>query len=425
MPSLRFLTVAGGRLAPDAVARWHARGEAWGGVELFVMYGQTEATARMAYLPPHLAPAHPGAIGVPIPGGHLALRPVAGQPDGVGELVYRGDNVMLGYAVDDADLAAGATLDELATGDLGRFDAAAGVFEIVGRRSRFVKPFGLRIDLDVVERELAATFGEVAVAGDDELVAVCAPGAAPAAVAEAARALTGLPAGCVAVVDGPLPRTERGKVDTAAVLAAARPVAAGVEAPAAERRRIRRPGLRDRAGAARRPADRHVRLPRRRLPQLRRVLAAPRAGRRRPPGRLAPPPGRRARTPHRRRPPARGADRHHGAAAGDRDLHHRRHPHAAALLPRWRPHPARRRRLQRQPLPPADRVDGRAGPGRCAHGRSRRRPDGRVGRRRHGRVRRLQHAARSCSSTTTSDHPGTATTTGTSGSSRSSPSSSC
>jgi len=222
VPSLRFLTVAGGRMPAEPLARWHARADDWG-VPLYVMYGQTEATARMAYVPPHLARHHPGAIGVPIPGGHLELRPVEGQADGVGELIYRGPNVMMGYAVEDDDLATGAVLDELATGDLGRFDAAAGLFEIVGRRSRFVKPFGLRIDLEVVEDELAANFVDVAVAGDDELVAVSAPGADPGALTAAATAATGLPEHCIAVtVTGPLPRTDRGKVDRAAVLAAAR-----------------------------------------------------------------------------------------------------------------------------------------------------------------------------------------------------------
>ena len=119
------------------------------------MYGQTEATARMAYLPPEVASRHPQAIGRPIPGGELEVRPLAGMPDGVGELVYRGPNVMLGYATSQADLARGADLDELATGDLARFHADDGVFEIVGRRSRFVKPFGLRVDLDAVEADLA------------------------------------------------------------------------------------------------------------------------------------------------------------------------------------------------------------------------------------------------------------------------------
>ena len=141
VPSLRFMTQAGGRLRPERVQEWLARTRQWG-VELYVMYGQTEATARMAFLPPEVASRHPQAIGRPIPGGELELRPVAGMPDGVGELVYRGPNVMLGYATSQADLARGADVDELATGDLARFHADDGVFEIVGRRSRFVKPFG-------------------------------------------------------------------------------------------------------------------------------------------------------------------------------------------------------------------------------------------------------------------------------------------
>jgi acyl-coenzyme A synthetase/AMP-(fatty) acid ligase len=68
VPSLRFVTAAGGRLPERQVERYAALGER-DGWELYVMYGQTEATARMAYLPPRLARSHPGAIGVPIPGG--------------------------------------------------------------------------------------------------------------------------------------------------------------------------------------------------------------------------------------------------------------------------------------------------------------------------------------------------------------------
>ncbi len=151
VPSLRLLTQAGGRMAPDAVTRWTARAETWG-ARFYVMYGQTEATARMAFLPPELAVRRPAAIGRAIPGGELRLEPVDGQPDDVGELVYRGPNVMMGYAERPDDLAEGALLDELRTGDLARFHADDGVFEIVGRRSRFVKPFGLRIDLDLIEQ---------------------------------------------------------------------------------------------------------------------------------------------------------------------------------------------------------------------------------------------------------------------------------
>ena len=232
-PTLRLVTQAGGKMAADDLTRWRRRLAAWG-AELYVMYGQTEATARMAYLPPDLAERHPAAIGRAIPGGRLVLRPVDGAPDGVGELVYRGPNVMLGYATGDRDLALGATLEELATGDLARFHAGDDVYEIVGRRSRFVKPFGLRVDLDAVEaalrRELHALGGssserdgwrgEVSVAGDDEHLVVLAPGAAAAAARAALHAVVDLPpAASTIVVDGAVPRTESGKVDHAAVLA--------------------------------------------------------------------------------------------------------------------------------------------------------------------------------------------------------------
>jgi acyl-CoA synthetase (AMP-forming)/AMP-acid ligase II len=221
-PDLRFLTVAGGRMEPHDVVRWAGRAEAWG-AELYVMYGQTEATARMAYLPPALASTHPDAIGVPIPGGELRVD----APDGsVGELVYRGPNVMLGYATGWADLAAGATLDELRTGDLARRDPATGLVTIVGRRSRFVKPFGLRIDLDGLQRDVATEIGltEVLVAGDDHRLAVVAPGADPEAVRDWMARRTGLPRAVIAVdADGAVPRTATGKPDYAAVLDRARP----------------------------------------------------------------------------------------------------------------------------------------------------------------------------------------------------------
>lgn len=215
---LRVVTQAGGSLDADALTRWRARCAAWG-TDFVVMYGQTEATARMAVLtPPLAARTGPRSVGVPVPGGSLEVVPVAGTDalgdDGVGELVYRGPNVMMGYGTEPGDLALGPTLDALLTGDLGRFDEASGTFEVVGRRSRFVKPFGLRIDLDEVERALRTGHREIAVTGDDEVLVVVAPGADAEAVGAQAVAATGLPSTAIAVVaDRPLPRTESGKID--------------------------------------------------------------------------------------------------------------------------------------------------------------------------------------------------------------------
>jgi non-ribosomal peptide synthetase component E (peptide arylation enzyme)/acyl carrier protein len=216
VPTLRFLTQAGGRMAPARIAEWLDRGRRWG-TDFYVMYGQTEATARMAYLPTDVAVRHPESIGRAIPGGRLELRPVDGVPEGVGELVYRGPNVMLGYATAPADLAAGAVLEELATGDLARFHPDDEVFEIVGRRSRFVKPFGLRVDLDAVEADLRTAGIEAAVAGDDTRLVVCAPDSPRQVVRHRIVELTGLPTNAVDVATSAIPRTASGKVDYEAV----------------------------------------------------------------------------------------------------------------------------------------------------------------------------------------------------------------
>ncbi|MFC7617210.1 AMP-binding protein [Actinokineospora soli] len=207
LPHLRYVTQAGGKLDPATVRRYAELGEARGW-RLFVMYGQTEATARMAYLPPELACAHPAAIGVPIPGGDFTLDD--------GELVYRGPNVMLGYATAPADLALGREVTELRTGDLAR-RTPEGLYEVVGRRSRFIKPFGLRVDLDAVERFLAGEGVPAACAGDDDALVVAALGDRKRAGA-LVRARFGLPAGSVRVVPvDEIPRLPSGKPDYPAI----------------------------------------------------------------------------------------------------------------------------------------------------------------------------------------------------------------
>jgi acyl carrier protein len=219
LPSLRFVTQAGGRLAPETIRRYAGVG-ARDGWDLYVMYGQTEATARMAYLPPALAVEVPDAVGRAIPGG--SLRVDGPDADGVGELVYRGPNVMMGHATGPADLARGPELDELRTGDLGRIDDR-GLVHVVGRRSRFAKLFGLRLDLDELERRLAAE-APVLCASDDELLAVgvAAPADVDAVVARLRDEL-GLPRGAVVGVPfDELPRLASGKPDAATVLARAR-----------------------------------------------------------------------------------------------------------------------------------------------------------------------------------------------------------
>ncbi|WP_397418353.1 AMP-binding protein [Phenylobacterium sp.] len=170
--SLTTLTQAGGRLPPEEVrslALWCQQR----GAKFFVMYGQTEATARMAYLPPSLAAESPDAIGIAIPGGTFTLRGEGGtvvtESEVEGELFYTGPNVMMGYATSRDDLAKGSEIEVLATGDLATRDAS-GLYRIVGRKSRFAKLFGLRISLDEIEAEIRRTGGRGVAVSDDKLL---------------------------------------------------------------------------------------------------------------------------------------------------------------------------------------------------------------------------------------------------------------
>ena len=127
-----------------------------------VMYGQTEATARMSYLPPEKSIEKYGSMGIAIPGGKLKLINEFGDEidgtDKTGELLYEGDNVTLGYAESGADLIKG---DErkgvLHTGDMAKRDSD-GYYYIVGRKKRFLKIFGSRVNLDETERLIKSTF---------------------------------------------------------------------------------------------------------------------------------------------------------------------------------------------------------------------------------------------------------------------------
>lgn len=239
LPTLRYLTQAGGRMPPGRVRALAQQGrrEGW---DLVVMYGQTEATARMAVLPAERAERAPDAIGLPLPGTSFSLEPLAGPavtgtpdtPPGVGELVFHGPNVMLGYATDSADLARGQEVTALRTGDLAR-RRDDGLWQVVGRCSRLAKPHGVRVDLDHLERSLAAggLVASVADAGDRIVVAVCS-GARPVdtdRVRDDVTAASGLPPVAVEILALPdLPRLDNGKVDYPAL--AALPTEATAEA---------------------------------------------------------------------------------------------------------------------------------------------------------------------------------------------------
>lgn len=173
LPALRTLTQAGGKILPklhEEFARW-AKDK---GRKFVVMYGACEATARMGYLPFEQSLEKVGCMGIAIPGGRFELWNEDGSPvqetDTVGELVYYGENVTWGYAECAADLQKGdERRGRYLTGDMAKRDRE-GFYTIVGRKKRFLKVFGNRVNLDDAERLLKAQFktADVACGGIDD-----------------------------------------------------------------------------------------------------------------------------------------------------------------------------------------------------------------------------------------------------------------
>lgn len=176
LPDLELLTQGGGKLSKElnlqCVEYVQKMGKRW-----IATYGQTEGTARMAYLPPEFALSKCGSIGKAIPDGELFLINSEGciieGNDCEGELCYRGKNVTLGYALTKEDLFLG---DErqgfLKTGDLARRDPD-GFYYIVGRRGRFLKLFGMRVGLDECEQIVKSRYSiECACVGTDDKMLV-------------------------------------------------------------------------------------------------------------------------------------------------------------------------------------------------------------------------------------------------------------
>jgi len=219
LPSLRTMTQAGGKLMPELHKKF-AKYAIEKKIDFVVMYGQTEATARMSYLPPEKALEKYGSMGIAIPGGAFSLIDENGsviiEADVIGELVYRGPNVTLGYAQCGEDLALG---DEwsgiLVTGDMAKRDKD-GYYYVVGRKKRFLKIYGSRVNLDECEGMLRVSFPETecACSGiDDAMQVFIIDGSIKLEIRKVLAEKTGLNqmAFHVQVIDR-IPRNDSGKI---------------------------------------------------------------------------------------------------------------------------------------------------------------------------------------------------------------------
>jgi long-chain acyl-CoA synthetase len=152
-PHLRHVQQAGGHLTPAFVQELK---QALPGTEIFVMYGQTEATARLSCLSPKLLDTKLGSVGKGIPGVTLRVVDESGRgvrPGEVGEIVAEGENVTLGYWREPAETATTFRNQALHTGDLATVDEDGFIY-IVDRAKDFLKCGGKRISCRQVENQL-------------------------------------------------------------------------------------------------------------------------------------------------------------------------------------------------------------------------------------------------------------------------------
>jgi long-chain acyl-CoA synthetase len=172
LSSMRYMTQAGGPMPPAKVKELIS---AFPSVAFFVMYGQTEATARLSYLPHDKLEKKLGSVGVPIPGVEIDIRDQTGQPTAIGvtgEIWAKGDNVMLGYWRSPEQTQKVLQDGWLKTGDLAHFDADRYIY-IDGRSSEIIKVGGYRVSPKEIEEVISEVDGvaEVGVAGiADELL---------------------------------------------------------------------------------------------------------------------------------------------------------------------------------------------------------------------------------------------------------------
>jgi len=182
-PTLRYVTQAGGKLEKNLVVKF--LDVLQNKTELFIMYGQTEASPRISYLPPELAHKYPDSIGKAIPGGKLSLVKDSHSEilelNQEGELRYEGPNIMMGYASNPTELYLDQTPEFLLTGDIA-YKNSDGLYCITGRTKRFVKPFGVRVNLDDVQTYVKQFHAKCAITGDDSKLIIAMEGSSEEAV---------------------------------------------------------------------------------------------------------------------------------------------------------------------------------------------------------------------------------------------------
>ena len=171
-PYLRYVTQAGGKLQNAFIMEF---AESFPSIQFFVMYGQTEATARLSYLPPHLLKAKLGSLGKGIPGVKLKVVNSKGKiviPGQMGEIIAKGPNVMLGYFDDPKESSKTIRNGWLYTGDIATIDHDGFIY-LMARKKEIIKVGGKRVSPKEIEGVIAMIPGVInclVEAVDDEIL---------------------------------------------------------------------------------------------------------------------------------------------------------------------------------------------------------------------------------------------------------------
>jgi len=170
--TLRQIQQAGGKLSPVLIKELMT---ALPDADIYIMYGQTEATARLSYLPPRFLESKLGSIGKGMPGVELSVvneSGVAVKPGEIGEIIAKGDNICVGYLNEPEATAEKFVNGTLRTGDLATVDEDGFIY-IVDRKSDFIKPYGYRVSSQQIENCVLELSDVVATAAIGEPDLVC------------------------------------------------------------------------------------------------------------------------------------------------------------------------------------------------------------------------------------------------------------
>ncbi|SBT16342.1 Long-chain-fatty-acid--CoA ligase [Marinomonas gallaica] len=217
LPALKVFTQAGGKLRNEVLQAFAEHCQA-NGLRFYVMYGQTEAAPRISYLPPEHLLEKIGSIGISVPEGKLTLVDENGgkitELELEGELVYQGENVMMGYASSRVELSLDQGVQTLYTGDLAKRDGD-GYFYITGRKSRFIKMQGKRISLAHLEETLKerGVTENACLGQEDKLVIAYANSQHQSTIVAYLQELSVHPAFYQLILLDRIPYTNSGKVD--------------------------------------------------------------------------------------------------------------------------------------------------------------------------------------------------------------------